>query len=70
MKRKQIIISIGTVLLSTFAVIFIYQRIQRAKADANVVSEDEALKILNKKKSSVTEPDFSQEDLIPQLPND
>jgi hypothetical protein len=49
-------------------VIFVYQRIQRAKADASVVSEDEALKILNQK-SSVTEPDFSEEDLKPILPN-
>jgi hypothetical protein len=67
--KQKIAIAVGTGLVSAYMVIFVYQRIQRAKSDASVVSEDEALKILNKK-SSVTEPDFTEEDMTPKLPND
>jgi hypothetical protein len=70
MKRNQkIIISIGSALLGAYLTIFIYQRIQRARADKSVVSEDEALEILNEK-SDTTVPDFTEEDVMPQLPND
>jgi hypothetical protein len=67
--QKIIIISVGSALLGGYLSVFVYQRIKRAKADANVVSEDEALKILNEKSSTPT-PDFNEEDLTPILPND
>jgi hypothetical protein len=68
-KTKKILISVGSIILVSYLSIFIYQRIQRAKADASVVSEDEALDILDEKEST-TIPDFDEEDLIPVLPND
>ena len=68
-KTKKILISVGSLILVSYLSIFIYQRIQRAKADASVVSEDEALDILDEKEST-TIPDFNEEDLIPVLPND
>jgi len=68
-KQQIIIISIGSALLGAYLSVFIYQRIQRAKADANVVSEDEALEILNDKTTTPL-PDFDEEDLLPQLPNE
>jgi hypothetical protein len=67
--KQKVIISVGSALLGAYLTIFVYQRIKRAKADANVVSEDEALKILNEK-SYTPPPDFSEEDLKPILPND
>jgi hypothetical protein len=67
--KQKIAIAVGTGLISAYMVIFVYQRIQRAKADASVVSEDEALKILNDK-SFTSEPEFTEEDMTPQLPND
>ena len=67
--QKIVIISVGSALLGAYLSVFIYQRIQRAKADKNVVSEDEALKILNEK-SSTPPPNFNEEDLKPILPND
>jgi hypothetical protein len=66
--KQKIIISVGSALLGAYLSVFVYQRIKRAKSDANVVSEDEALKILNEKSS--TPPSFSEEDLKPILPND
>jgi hypothetical protein len=66
--QKIAIISVGSALLGGYLSVFVYQRIKRAKADANVVSEDEALKILNEK-SSTPPPNFSEEDLKPILPN-
>ena len=66
--KQKIALAVGTGLISAYMVIFVYQRIQRAKADKSVVSEDEALKILNQK-SSTPPPDFSEEDLKPILPN-
>jgi hypothetical protein len=41
--KQKIALSIGSGLLAAYAVIFVYQRIQRAKADKSVVSEGEAL---------------------------
>lgn len=67
--KQKIALAIGSGLVGAYAVIFVYQRIQRAKADASVVSEDEALKILNQKSFS-SEPEFTEEDMQPQLPND
>ena len=69
--KQKTAIAIGSGLLGAYAAIFIYQRIQRAKADASVLSSEEALKILrDKKQNSDTEiPDFSSEDSIPQVPN-
>lgn len=67
--KQKIAVAIGSGLLGAYAVIFVYQRIQRAKADASVVSEDEALKILNQKSFS-SEPEFTEDDMQPQLPND
>lgn len=67
--KQKIALAIGSGLVGAYAVIFVYQRIQRAKADASVVSEDEALKILNQKSFS-SEPKFTEEDMQPQLPND
>lgn len=67
--KEKLGIILGSSLLSAYLAVFIYQRIQRAKADKSVVSEDEALKILNEK-SYTTEPDFSEDELLPQLPND
>ena len=67
-KQKLTIAITSSVLVGAYATIFIYQRIERAKADASVVSEEEALKILNEK-SSTTEPNFTPEDIIPMLPD-
>lgn len=67
--QKIIIISVGSALIGAYLSVFIYQRIQRAKADKSVVSESEALEILNEK-SNTTVPDFTEEDVMPQLPND
>jgi hypothetical protein len=67
--KQKIALAIGSGLVGAYAVIFVYQRIQRAKADASVVSEDEALKILNQKSFS-SEPEFTEDDMQPQLPND
>ena len=68
-KTKKILISVGSLILVSYLSIFIYQRIQRAKADASVVSEDEALDILDEKEST-TIPNFDEEDLMPVLPNE
>jgi Flp pilus assembly CpaF family ATPase len=68
-KQKLTIALISSVLVGTYATIFIYQRIQRAKADASVVSENEALKIINDV-SNTPEPDFTEEDTRPILPDD
>ncbi len=65
--KQKVAIAVGTGLVSAYAVIFIYQRIQRAKADASVVSEDEALKIL-KEKSTTSQPQFSEDDTMPLIP--
>jgi hypothetical protein len=65
--KQKVAIAVGTGLVSAYAVIFIYQRIQRAKADASVVSEDEALKIL-KEKSTTSQPEFSDDDVMPLIP--
>jgi hypothetical protein len=67
--QKIVIISVGSALLGAYLSVFIYQRIQRAKADANVVSEDEALEILNDKTTTPL-PDFDEEDTMPQLPSE
>jgi hypothetical protein len=67
--KQKIAIAVGTGLISAYMVIFVYQRIQRAKSDASVVSEEEALKILNDK-SFTSEPEFTEEDMTPKLPND
>ena len=68
-KQKLTIGLISSVIVGAYATIFIYQRIQRAKADANVVSESEALKILNDV-SNTPEPEFTEEDTKPILPDD
>lgn len=68
-KQKLSLAIISSVLVASYATIFIYQRIQRAKADASVVSEDEALKILNEK-SDISEPIFTEEDIKPILADD
>ena len=69
-RNQKIAIAVGSGLVGAYAVIFVYQRIQRAKADANVTNSTDALKILREKKmnnSSSTEPTFSAEDTIPQV---
>jgi hypothetical protein len=63
--QKIIIISVSSALIGGYLSVFVYQRIQRAKADAIVVSEQEALKILNEK--SYIEPNFTEDDIMPQL---
>jgi hypothetical protein len=63
--QKIIIISVSSALIGGYLSVFIYQRIQRAKADAIIVSEEEALKILNEK--SYIEPNFTEDDTMPQL---
>jgi hypothetical protein len=68
-QKQKIIISVGSAILGAYLSIFIYQRIQRAKADANVVSEDKALEILEEK-SDTPPPNFDEEDLMPQLPSE
>ena len=68
-KQKLTLALISSVFVGTYATIFIYQRIQRAKADASVVSENEALKILNDV-SNTPEPEFTEEDTKPILPDD
>jgi hypothetical protein len=66
--KQKIAVAIGSGLVGAYAVIFVYQRIQRAKADKSVVSEDEALKILNQK-SSTSEPSFTEDDTAGDLPD-
>lgn len=65
--KQKIALSVGSGLLAAYAVIFVYQRIQRAKADKSVVTEQEALDILNDK-SFMPPPNFSEDDTIPLLP--
>jgi hypothetical protein len=69
--KQKTAIAVGSGIIGAYAAVFIYQRIQRAKADASDLSTEEALKILrDKKQNSDTEiPDFSSEDSIPQVPN-
>jgi hypothetical protein len=67
--QKIAIISVSSALIGGYLSVFIYQRIKRAKADASVISEDEALKILNQKESVPT-PDFTEEDITPKLLSD
>jgi hypothetical protein len=66
-KNKKIAIAVGSGLLLTYAVIFVYQRIKRAQADASKVSSDEALDVLQelKKENTNIEPEFTEEDTIP-----
>jgi hypothetical protein len=68
-KQKISIAIISSLVVGSYLTIFIYQRIERAKADASVVSEEEALKILNEK-SSTPEPDFTPDEIIPKLPDE
>jgi hypothetical protein len=70
-QKQKIAITIGSSILGAYAVIFIYQRIQRAKADASNLPANDALEILRKKKinGDTPTPDFSSEDSIPQVPN-
>jgi hypothetical protein len=65
--KQKIGIAVASGLFGAYAVIFVYQRIQRAKADASNIPLDEALKILREKSSS--EPTFNSEDSIPTIPN-
>jgi hypothetical protein len=69
--KQKIIISVGSALLGAYLSVFIYQRIQRAKADESILSAEEALKILrDKKENGDTQiPKFSKEDSIPFFPN-
>jgi hypothetical protein len=66
--KQKIAIAIGSGLLGAYAIIFVYQRIQRKKADESNVPLDNALEIL-KEKSTIETPDFTAEDSIPQIPN-
>ena len=66
--KQKIGLIVGSSLLSAYLAIFIYQRIQRAKADASVVSEKEALEKLNEK--SDVKPVFTEEDTIPLIPEE
>jgi hypothetical protein len=69
MNQKQRIVLITTFAsaFTAYVSIYIYQRIQRAKADANVTSSDDAIRILQqKKKYTNTEPNFNDQDTIPQ----
>lgn len=65
--KQKIAIGVLSGIIGTYAIIFVYQRIQRKKADESVVSEDEAYQILNELKvnSDYVEPDFDEEDTIP-----
>jgi hypothetical protein len=65
--KQKIAIGVLSGIIGTYAIIFVYQRIQRKKADESVVSEDEAYKILDELKvnSGYVEPDFDEEDTIP-----
>jgi hypothetical protein len=69
--QKIIIISVGSALLGAYLSVFIYQRIQRAKADKSILSAEEALKILRDKKEDgdTRIPKFTKEDSIPFVPN-
>jgi hypothetical protein len=66
--KQKIAIAVGSALLGAYAVIFVYQRIQRKKADESVLPLDDALKILEEKETTEM-PTFSAEDSIPQIPN-
>jgi hypothetical protein len=68
-KNQKIAIAIGSGLLLTYAVIFVYQRIKRAQADASEVSSDEALDVLQelKNKNTNLEPVFTEEDIIGEV---
>ena len=66
--KQKISIAVGSGLLGAYAVIFVYQRIQRMKADESNLPLDDALKIL-KEKGKTEMPTFNAEDSIPQIPN-
>jgi hypothetical protein len=68
-KNQKIAIAVGSGLLLTYAVIFVYQRIKRAQADASEVSSEEALDVLQelKKENTNPEPEFTEEDTIPEV---
>ena len=69
--KQKIAIAIGSGLLGAYAIIFVYQRIQRKKADESNVPLDNALEILKEK--SILDLKLNQflaaEDSIPQIPN-
>lgn len=69
--KQKIAIAIGSGLLGAYAIIFVYQRIQRAKADASNIPAEDALKILRdkKEKGATKIPEFTAEDSIPVVPN-
>jgi predicted DNA binding protein len=68
-KNQKIAIAVGSGIFLTYGVIFVYQRIKRAQADASKVSSDEALDILEelKKDNTNQEPEFTEEDIIPEI---
>jgi hypothetical protein len=65
--KQKIAIGVLSGILGTYAIIFVYQRIKRKKADESVVSEQEAYQILEELKvnSGYVEPDWNEEDTIP-----
>lgn len=64
--KQKIAVAIGSGILITYATIFIFQRINRAKADRSKVSEDEANLILMELKldNNNPEPEFTEEDIM------
>ena len=64
--KQKLAIAVASGLLGTYAIIFVYQRIKRKKADESVVSSDEAFEVLNKLKSEsdTPEPYFSEDDTL------
>jgi len=66
--KQKIGIAIGSGLLGAYAVIFVYQRIQRMRADESNLPLDDAMKILQEKETTEM-PVFTAEDSIPQIPN-
>jgi hypothetical protein len=70
-KQKLTIGLISSVIVGAYVTIFIYQRIQRAKADKSIMPAEEALKILRDKKEDgdTPIPEFTKEDSIPFVPN-
>jgi hypothetical protein len=69
--KQKIAIAIGSGLLGAYAIVFVYQRIQRAKADESNLPEEDAIKILREKKEkgATPIPEFTAEDSIPIVPN-
>jgi hypothetical protein len=69
--KQKIAIGVLSGIVGTYAIIFVYQRYKRKKADESVVSEQEAYLLLQElKKDYIPEPDWNEQDTIPITENE